>query len=64
MKANEIIIGKTYRLKGDLQNGNFVTKEDVCRKVTRVTDKHIICECGRRFIINENLNIEPFPIHW
>lgn len=61
MKANEVIIGNRYHLKGDIQNGAFVTKEDVCRKVKRVTDKHIFCECGRVFIINENLNIEPFP---
>lgn len=61
MKANEIIIGQTYRLRGDLQNGAFVTKEDVVREVTRMTDTHIYCQCGRVFIINENLNIDPFP---
>lgn len=62
MKTNEIIIGNMYHLKGDIQNGSFVTKEDVCRRITRVTDTHIYCQCGRVFIINENLNIEPYCI--
>jgi len=53
----DLIEGRWYHLKGDIQNGDFVTKEEVSRKITRITDKHIICECGRKFIINENLII-------
>lgn len=60
MKPEEIIIGCWYNISGDLQNGSFVTHEEVTRKVTRVTDKHVICECGRRFIINDNLKINKF----
>lgn len=55
--VKDIVEGVWYHLKGDIQNGNYVTKEEVTRKVTRITDKHIICECGRKFIINENLII-------
>ena len=62
MKVQEIQIGKEYHLTGDIENGfwngkPFISHEEVTRKVTRVTDTHIVCECGRKFIINENLNI-------
>lgn len=60
MKPEEIIIGCWYCISGDLQNGSFVTYDEVTRRITRVTDKHIICECGRRFIINNNLKINKF----
>lgn len=60
MKATDIIIGTRYNLSGDLQNGSHVTHEEVTRKVIRVTDTRIICECGREFIINDNLKIELF----
>lgn len=58
MKVTEIMVGLRYRISGDLQNGNYVTHDDVVRKITRITDTHVICECGRIFIINSNLNIE------
>ena len=61
MKAKDIIPGNRYHIQGDLQNGSYITKEDVVRRVTRVTDQHVICECGRRFIINDNLTVEDFP---
>lgn len=57
MEVKDIIKGGSYHISGDLQNGSFVTHDEVTRKVMRVTEKHIICECGRRFIINENLKI-------
>ena len=60
MKIEDVTIGVRYRISGDLQNGNYVTKEDVVRKITRITDTHVVCECGRRFIINDNLKIEKF----
>lgn len=60
MKINNktVTIGVRYRISGDLQNGSYVTHEDVVRVITRITDTHVICECGRRFIINSNLRIE------
>lgn len=57
VNITDLIEGRWYHLKGDIQNGNFVTKEEVSRKITRITDTHIICECGRKFIINNNLII-------
>lgn len=60
MKIENVIIGLKYRVSGDLQNGSYVTHDDVVRKIKRITDTHVICECGRRFIINENLKIEKF----
>ena len=66
MNINEVIIGLRYRISGDLANGHYsdgkpcVTHDDVVRKVKRITSTHIICECGRIFIINDNLKIEKF----
>lgn len=60
MILQENIIGCRCFISGDLQNGAFVTHDEVVRVVTRVTEKHIICECGRRFIINDNLKIKKF----
>lgn len=59
MKANEIVVGCRYFLRGDLQNGSYLTHEEVTRKVVRVTATHVVCECGRRFVINANLNVKP-----
>lgn len=58
MKTNEITIGQMYHIKGDMQNGTFITNGDIIRVITKVTDTHIYCECGRVFIINKNLKIE------
>ncbi len=55
-----------YRVSGDLANGRYtdgtqrITHEDVVRVIKRITDTHVILECGRRFIINDNLKIEKF----
>lgn len=63
MKATEIIIGNRYDLSGDIVNGRNLdgtqrlTHEHVVRKVIRVTDTRIICECGREFVINDNLTV-------
>lgn len=62
MTAKEIEIGKWYHLSGDIENGYmdgkpYISHEEVTRVVKRVTDTHIVCECGRRFIINENLEV-------
>lgn len=60
--VKEIEIGQWYHLSGDLENGYkngqpYICHEEVTRKITRVTDTHIICEGGRRFLINKNLII-------
>nr|DAD85461.1 MAG TPA: hypothetical protein [Siphoviridae sp. ctDcW16] len=66
MNTKEIEIGLRYRVSGDLANGHYadgtlcIVHEDVVRVIKRVTDTHVICECGRRFIINDNLKIEKF----
>ena len=60
MKIEDVVIGLRYRVSGDLQNGSHVTHDDVVRKITRITEKYVICECGRMFIINNNLRIEKF----
>ena len=62
MKVEEIEIGKKYHLKGDIENGYmngipFISPEEVTRVITRVTETRIICECGRKFLRNENLTI-------
>lgn len=59
----EIIIGKRYRISGDLENGFMngkpnISHDDVTRVITRVTDTHVICECGRKFLNNQNLKVE------
>lgn len=57
---SKVTVGLRYRVSGDLQNGSYITHEDVVRKITRITDTHIVCECARKFIINSNLKIEKF----
>lgn len=61
-EANDIIVGKCYRISGDLQNGYkdgkpYICHENITRVITRITDTHIICECGRKFLKNQNLEI-------
>lgn len=55
MKVKDIKVGQRYNLQGNIQNGDYVTRENVTRKVVRITDKHIVCECGRKFIIDNDL---------
>ena len=62
MTVKEIEIGQWYHLSGDIENGYmdgkpYISHEEVTRVVTRVTDTHIICECGRKFLINDNLKL-------
>ena len=64
MKTTDIVPGKRYFLSGDIANGRNVdgslrtSHEEVSRKVLKVTSSHVICECGRKFIINDNLVIK------
>lgn len=53
MKVQEIEVGKEYHFTGDIENGfrdgkPFISHEEVTRKIRRITDTHIICECGRK----------------
>ena len=62
-EVNDSVIGKCYRISGDLQNGYkdgkpYICHENITRVITRITDTHVICECGRRFLNNQNLEIE------
>lgn len=61
-EVNNIVIGKWYQISGDLENGYmngkpYICHENITRVITRVTNTHIICECGRRFLNNQNLEI-------
>ena len=56
--VSEVQVGRKYGLHGDLDPRGHDT---VVRKVTRITDKMINCECGRRFVITENLHIYEWP---
>jgi uncharacterized protein YlzI (FlbEa/FlbD family) len=63
MKVREIEIGNRYHITGDMENGfmngkPYICREEITRKITRITETHIICECGRKFLINENLKIK------
>lgn len=62
MNVKAIEIGQRYHLSGDIENGYmdgkpYISHEEVTRVVTRVTDTHVICECGRKFLINDNLKL-------
>lgn len=57
VKIKDIIKGRWYNLSGDIKNGNYITHEEVTRRITRITEDYIFCECGRKFIINRNLKI-------
>lgn len=54
ISISEVREGVTYDIHGDLDPCGHDT---VVRKVVRVLEKHILCECGRKFIINGNLHV-------
>lgn len=62
--VKDIIPGQKYSFSGDIQNGYHadgtprICHEEVCRKVSYIKDGIIVCECGRRFIINKNLKVK------
>lgn len=61
-EVNENLIGKYCHISGDLQNGYmngkaYICHENITRVITRITDTHVICECGRKFLKNNNLKI-------
>lgn len=60
--VKEIEIGNWYHISGDIDNGikdgrSYLSHDEVTRRIKRVTDTHIICECGRKFLINDNLEL-------
>lgn len=57
IKIKNLIIGSRYRFCGDVQNGSYITHDEVVRKLVSITHDYLILECGRRFIINKNLVI-------
>ncbi|MFV0538835.1 MAG: hypothetical protein ACK5M3_15945 [Dysgonomonas sp.] len=63
MNVTEQFIGKKCQISGDLQNGfmngkPYIGYDDVVRVIRHVNDTHVICECGRKFLNNQNLKIE------
>jgi hypothetical protein len=59
----DIKVGSYYNLSGDIENGVYngktiVEHENVNRAVKYVTDKYVECECGRKFLRNENLKLK------
>lgn len=62
VKVSEIEPGQRYHISGEIDNGlkdgkPYLSHDEVTRVIRRVTDTHVICECGRRFVINDNLKI-------
>lgn len=61
-EVNENLIGKYCHISGDLENRYYGGKPYIChesitRVITRITATLIICECGRKFLKNKNLEI-------
>lgn len=63
ISVKEVVPGQKYSFSGDIQNGHYadgtpcISHEEVVRKVSYINGDLIVCQCGRRFIINENLKI-------
>lgn len=62
MNVKDIEIGNWYHISGDIDNGTkdgkpYTSHDEVTRRIKRVTDTHIICECDRKFLINDNLKL-------
>ena len=57
IKIANLILGARYRFSGDIQNGCYITHDEVVRKLISITNDYLILECGRQFIINKNLVI-------
>lgn len=60
--VKDIEIGKWYHISGDIDNGiqngkPYLSHDEVTRRIKRVTATHIICECDRKFVINDNLKL-------
>jgi hypothetical protein len=62
LNLSEISKEITYVISGDLINGSIIEKETICRRIKYVNyeKNYLVCECDRRFIINDNLKIETF----
>jgi len=60
--VKDIEIGNWYHISGDIDNGiqngkPYLSHDEVTRRIRRVTATRIICECDRKFVINDNLKL-------
>lgn len=60
--VKDIEIGNWYHISGDIDNGiqngkPYLSHDKVTRRIKRITATHIICECDRKFVINDNLKL-------
>lgn len=60
--VKDIEIGNWYHISGDIDNGiqngkPYLSHDEVTRRIKWVTATHIICECDRKFVINDNLKL-------
>ena len=63
VKQSEIVFGSTYRLIGELRNGQTVAecqfglsnpnKHEITRPIVAIENNTIYCECGRRFVADK-----------
>ena len=63
----DVILGKTYRIQGNMQNGYvdgqpFIHPADYTRPITHISADKVFCRCGRVFLIDDDLKIE--PVSW
>ena len=54
---------KHYRIKGNIENGwidgkPYICKENVVRRIKYATNEKLHLECGRVFLIDNDLEIE------
>jgi hypothetical protein len=69
METNKLeFMTVTYRISGDLLNGGgwvdgkfipCIEKETIHRRIKRIDPEKgvLVCECDRRFLLNENLSV-------
>jgi hypothetical protein len=63
MTKIDFIMGKLYKISGEIENGfrdgkPYICHEEVIRCIRYITQTHVVCKCGRRFLRNEKLKIE------
>ena len=63
MNLKDVILGKTYRIQGNMQNGMkdgkpFIHPADYTRPIKGISAEKVFCVCGRVFLIDADLKIE------
>ena len=63
VSTQEVEIGRQYRISGEIENGfingkPYICNESVSRKITRINSDYVVCECGRKFLNNQEVKIE------